>query len=79
MSVLGLPLIRAGGVSAGLIYALLAGICWALGTIVSKRFPVDAPPLAVAAWQLPIGTICATAGMLAFEGAELPYELMPAL
>jgi drug/metabolite transporter (DMT)-like permease len=78
LSTLGWPLIRAGGISAGLIYALLAGICWALGTIVSKRFPVDAPPLAVAAWQLLIGATCATAGMLAFEGAELPYELMPA-
>lgn len=75
---LGWPIIRAGDISIGLLYALLAGICWALGTIISKRFPVDAPPLAVAAWQLLTGAACAAAGMLAFEGVELPHELKPA-
>jgi Predicted permease, DMT superfamily len=75
---LGWPIIRAGDISVGLLYALLAGICWALGTIVSKRFPIDAPPLAVAAWQLLTGAVCAAAGMLAFEGIGVPHELKPA-
>jgi len=75
---LGWPIIRAGDISVGLLYALMAGICWALGTVVSKRFPVDAPPLSVAAWQLLTGAACAAAGMLAFERVEFPYELKPA-
>lgn len=78
LAALGWPLIRTGEISIGLLYALVAGICWALGTIVSKRFPVDAPPLAVAAWQLLIGAACAAAGMCAFEGAALPQVLQPA-
>jgi drug/metabolite transporter (DMT)-like permease len=75
---LGWPLIRTGEVSIGLFYALMAGICWALGTIVSKRFPVEASSLAVATWQLLIGAACAAVGMLAFETVALPQALQPA-
>ncbi len=75
---LGWPLIRTGEVAVGLFYALAAGICWALGTIISKRFPVEAPPLTIAAWQLLIGAACAAAGMLAFETVVLPQALQPA-
>lgn len=77
LGALGWPLIRTGEVSIGLFYALMAGICWALGTIVSKRFPVEAPALAIAAWQLLIGAACAAVGMLAFETAALPQALKP--
>lgn len=69
------PIVLAGDMSVGLLYALLAGISWALGTIVSKRFPIDAPPIATAFWQLAIGAACAAAGMAAFEGVALPREL----
>lgn len=75
---LGWSLIQTGEISVGLLYALAAGICWALGTIVSKRFPVNASPLAVAAWQLLIGAACAAVGMLSFEGVALPHALRPA-
>jgi drug/metabolite transporter (DMT)-like permease len=75
---LGWPLIWTSEVSIGLFYALMAGICWALGTIVSKRFPVEAPSLAVAAWQLLIGAACAAVGMLAFETVTLPQALQSA-
>ncbi|PVE21255.1 EamA/RhaT family transporter [Microvirga sp. KLBC 81] len=78
LTALGWPLIGTGEISVGLFYALAAGICWALGTIISKRFPVEAQPLAVAAWQLLTGAVCAAVGMLAFETFALPQALQPA-
>lgn len=74
---LGLPLIRAGQFSPGLGLALLASISWALGTIVTKRWPVAAPTLSIAAWQLLIGGAAAGIGMLAFEGIPAPKALSP--
>lgn len=68
LAVLGLPLLAGGGLSPGLALALLASLSWALGTIVSKRWPVSAPALTVAAWQLLIGGLAAACGMLVFEG-----------
>lgn len=72
---LGLPLIRAGQLSPGLALALLASLSWALGTIVTKRWPVSAPVLTIAAWQLLIGGAAAGIGMLAFEGLPVPKAL----
>lgn len=74
---LGLPLIRAGQLSPGLALALLASLSWALGTIVTKRWPVAAPTLTIAAWQLLIGGAAAGIGMLAFEGIPIPTALSP--
>lgn len=74
---LGLPLIRAGQLSPGLALALLASLSWALGTIVTKRWPVSAPTLTIAAWQLLIGGVAAGIGMLIFEGVPVPKTLSP--
>lgn len=74
---LGLPLIRAGQLSPGLALALLASLSWALGTIVTKRWPVGAPTLTIAAWQLLIGGAAAGIGMLVFEGLPVPKALSP--
>lgn len=74
---LGLPLIRAGQLSPGFALALLASLSWALGTIVTKRWPVAAPTLTIAAWQLLIGGAAAGIGMLAFEGVPVPKALSP--
>ncbi|HEV7323740.1 MAG TPA: EamA family transporter [Bosea sp. (in: a-proteobacteria)] len=74
---LGLPLIRAGQLSPGLALALLASLSWALGTIVTKRWPVAAPTLTIAAWQLLIGGAAAGIGMLIFEGLPVPKALSP--
>lgn len=74
---LGLPLIRAGQFSPGLALALLASLSWALGTIVTKRWPVAAPTLSIATWQLLIGGAAAGIGMLAFEGLPVPKALSP--
>lgn|SRR5690625_1393340 len=65
---LGWPLVAAGELSAGLLLGLIAGMSWAAGTVLLKRFPIDAPAMTIAAWQLLLGGICASLGMLAFEG-----------
>ena len=75
LAALGWPLVRAGQLSIGLLYALAAGVCWAAGTVVTKRFPVEAPALAIAAWQLLIGGACAGVGMLTFEGLPVLWPL----
>lgn len=72
LAVLAWPLAMAGAFTIGLLYALLAGIAWAVGTVISKRFPVAAPPMSIAAWQLAVGAGGAAAGMLLFEGVALP-------
>ena len=64
---LGWPLVSAGSFSVGLFLALVAGISWALGTIVMKRFPVAAPPMTFTAWQLAGGSLVAAVGMAMFE------------
>jgi len=47
------------GSTQGTVYALLGGICWALGTVVSKKiFIRDRPdPLTFTAWQMGFGSI----------------------
>lgn len=77
LACLGLPLILGGAFSLGLAFALVASVSWALGTIVTKRWPVSAPALTVAAWQLPIGGVTAGIGMLVFEGLPIPKLLSP--
>jgi drug/metabolite transporter (DMT)-like permease len=74
---LGLPLVTSGNFSVGLLYALVASVSWALGTIVTKRWPVDAPAVTIAAWQLLIGGAAAGIGMLVFEGLPVPRMLEP--
>jgi drug/metabolite transporter (DMT)-like permease len=75
LAALGWPLLRAGQLPIGLLYALLGGVCWAAGTVLTKRCPVAAPPLTIAAWQLLIGAAAAGIGMLLFEGLPLPHPL----
>lgn len=65
---LGAPLLAGGGLGFGLVLALIASLSWALGTIVTKRWPVAAPALTVAAWQLIVGGAFGGVGMLVFEG-----------
>lgn len=68
LAALAFPLVRDGQLSLGILYALIGGFGWALGTVVSKGWPVKASPLAIAAWQLLIGGSCALTGALIFEG-----------
>jgi drug/metabolite transporter (DMT)-like permease len=65
---LGWPLLEAGELSFGLLLGLIAGVSWAAGTVLLKRFPISAPAMTIAAWQLLLGGFCALLGMLLFEG-----------
>lgn len=75
LSALALPLIAAGEFGIGLVYALGGGISWAMGTVVTRRWPVAAPALTIAAWQLLTGAACAAVGMLVFEGLPALHDL----
>ena len=66
------PVIAAGRLELGLLFALGGGLAWAGGTIVFKRYPIDAPGVTIAAWQNLIGVVIVGCGMLMFEG---PPEL----
>lgn len=68
LAALALPLWQRGALSLGLLWALLGGIAWAAGTVASKRWPIEAPALTVAGWQLLIGAAGAGVGMLLVEG-----------
>jgi drug/metabolite transporter (DMT)-like permease len=41
----------------GLLCALAGALCVALGTVLTKHFPLAMPPLALAAWQIGIGCL----------------------
>ena len=77
LALLAAPLLRAGGLPAGVLFSLGGGLSWAAGTVVTKRWPVDAAPLPIAAWQLLAGAAAAAIGMIAFEGVPVPRMLSP--
>lgn len=64
---LGWPLLASGTFGYGLVLALLAGMSWAMGTVVMKRFPVSVRPMTMTAWQLAAGALVALLGVMAFE------------
>jgi probable blue pigment (indigoidine) exporter len=41
----------------GLLCALVGAVCVALGTVLTKHFPLKMPPLSLAAWQIGIGCV----------------------
>jgi drug/metabolite transporter (DMT)-like permease len=51
----------------GVASALTASFLFALGTVLSKRFPVALPPTSLTAWQVGIGCIPLLVGALVFE------------
>jgi drug/metabolite transporter (DMT)-like permease len=61
------PVIRTGGVPFGLVYVLGAAITWAAGTVILKRWPVKAEPLAITVWQVVVAAVACTIGMLLLE------------
>lgn len=78
LALLAWPALRAfgapgSGVSAlGLVMPLAAALAWALGTIATKRWPIDGDRLVHTAWQLAIGAVCAAIG------AAWAHEQLPA-
>ncbi|NOU06450.1 MAG: DMT family transporter [Hyphomicrobiaceae bacterium] len=61
------PTLARGGIPWGLLYALGAAICWALGTVYFKKQPMAGDPLAAIAWQVGVGAAACILAMLAFE------------
>jgi probable blue pigment (indigoidine) exporter len=55
----------------GLLCALAGAVCVALGTVLTKHFPLAMPPLALAAWQVGIGCLPIAVVGLAVEQPHL--------
>jgi drug/metabolite transporter (DMT)-like permease len=60
---------------AGALVMLAAAICWAMGTVLMKRFHWTSPTILLTGWQLVLGGIPVLAGMALFE----PNPLMAPL
>lgn len=71
---LGWPLLAGGTLGLGVALSLLAGMSWALGTVVMKRFPVSARPVTITAVQLAAGALVALLGVVVFEPQVLRAE-----
>ncbi|TDR88038.1 DMT family transporter [Enterovirga rhinocerotis] len=74
---LGLPLLRSGELSIGLLFAILSGVFWAMGSVVLKRWPVDASAPVITTWQLGLAAILTGIGMLIFEGVPTALPQLP--
>jgi drug/metabolite transporter (DMT)-like permease len=68
MAVLIYPLTSLG-IPTGILLALGAGVCWAVGTVYLKWAKVDADPMAITIWQLVFGLIFVGACLPVFEGS----------
>jgi drug/metabolite transporter (DMT)-like permease len=58
----------AGGPPLGVFFALGCAFAWTIATVYMKWADIAVDPLANAAWQLLIGELLVTTGMLLFEG-----------
>ena len=72
---------RLAGAPAGALLVLGASWSWAIGTVLQKKLPLQAPVAAVTAWMMLVGGIPIYAGALALEdiGAVARIGLWPAL
>ncbi|MFM9940563.1 MAG: DMT family transporter [Hyphomicrobiaceae bacterium] len=61
----------AGELPVGLIFVLTAAITWAAGTVYTKRARIPGAPLAITAWQILLGSLVATVGLVLFETPRL--------
>ncbi len=65
------PVIREGGVPVGVVYALGAAIAWAAGTVWLRKYPLSSPSMPCTAWQVILGAVVCTIGMILFETPHL--------
>lgn len=61
----------AGELPLGFAFVMGAAISWAAGTIYTKRAAIPGDPLSITAWQIGLGAVATTVGMLAFETPRL--------
>jgi probable blue pigment (indigoidine) exporter len=55
----------------GILFALSGAVCVALGTVLTKHFPLAMPPLSLAAWQIGLGCLPIAIIGLAIEQPQL--------
>ena len=55
----------------GIIMALVGSVSFAIGTILTKKLPLDLPPLSAAAWQIGIGCLPVAIAGLSIENADM--------
>ena len=55
----------------GILCALAAAVCVGLGTVLTKHFPLEMPPLSLAAWQMGLGCLPIAIVGLAVEHPQL--------
>jgi drug/metabolite transporter (DMT)-like permease len=55
----------------GILFALTGAVCVALGTVLTKHFPLAMPPLSLAAWQIGLGCLPIAVIGLAVEQPQL--------
>jgi drug/metabolite transporter (DMT)-like permease len=58
----------------GILCALAGAVCVALGTVLTKHFPLAMPPLALAAWQVGLGCV-----PIAIVGVAIEQPVLAAL
>jgi drug/metabolite transporter (DMT)-like permease len=56
-----------GRAPVGALLALAAAFCWAVGTVLQKRWPLGLPMGSFTAWTMLVGGVPVLAGMLVFE------------
>lgn len=81
LALLSLPFwaqVQDGQFPIGLAYVMGAAISWALGTVYLKRCKIPGAPLALTTWQLLVGAVVTTAGMLLLETPRLDLTPMTA-
>lgn len=75
LAALGYPLLAGDAASVSVLMAFGSALSWAAGTVLIKRFPIEAPPIATATWQLAIGAAIIVTGMIVVEGVALSLPL----
>jgi len=55
----------------GIIMALGGSIGFAIGTVLTKKYPLNLPPFAAAAWQIGLGSLPVAIAGLGFEHADV--------
>lgn len=61
----------AGDLPIGFVFVMGAAISWAAGTVYTKRARIPGDPLAITAWQIGLGAVGTTFGMVMFETPRL--------